>query len=342
MTDRVVKANVGQCYQYDIDWSDSPVTSSTDGINDTQVLTFTNKTFTGHLPIPKADGAYNSTTYVYNGTDLPTNETQIDCGPRCLEMYIYRLGDRTNLSSQAAGDTYIFSCEISVSEVYNATEDWHNLSDENARLAIASIALTGRFTNLETDQDWRQYQLYTWGSLWEAYRLNATQVGANIARFTIGSLANMATFNPKQLRPGTLPILGYHLDTKWNYIIALLVCIGVAHCLLIAAILWISRPVVVLEDSDLSTARLLHSLVGKLDGRGSLLDPKEFAAELQRKVIDRSQSSDVKDAEEEKGKVAYGISKRNDLGGLRALDMGEDLVVRKRFDGGKFPKGLYA
>lgn len=307
------------------------------------MLAFTNDTFTGHTPLPKDAEAYNSTTYVYNGTDAPDVDKQTSCGPRCLEMYTYRLGDQGLPGTKAANDTHIFSCQIRVSEVYNATQHWHLLSDANARLAIASIALTGRFTISDSAMDWRQYQLYTWGSAWEAYGLNATQVGANIARFTIGALANMAALNPRQAKPGTLPTLGYHLETNWNYVITLLVCIGAAHCLLVAAILWISRPIVVLEDSGLSTARLLHGLVGTLGGRGSLLDPKDLAAELQRRVVAAgSQSMEGKGAKEGSGEVIYGINRRDDLGGQQMLDMGEDLLVRKRFDGARFPEGQYA
>ena len=344
LSNRTIKVSVEQCYQYDIDFNNSPTVSSLDGTNDVQVLAFTNQTYTGHIPIPRADGAFNATTYIYNGTDMPMSTTQVSCGPRCLRMYVYRLGDANYPA--AASDTHIFSCQISVSEVFNATRPWHELSDANARLAIASIALTGRFTGDESHADWRQYRYYTWGSYFEVYGLNAAEVGGFMASFTIGSLANMAIRNPLQLRPGIVPILGYHLDNNWTYILVLLICIAVAHCFLVAAILWISRPVVVLEDSDLSTARLLHGLVGKVDGQGSLISPKALATELRKRLMTTKGSSQFPDeqhhASSETGKVIYGISRRDDLGGLQTLDLGEDVMVRRRFDGSKFPKGLYA
>ena len=90
----------------------------------------------------------------------------------------------------------------------------------------------------------------------------------------------MANLNPQQKVPGTLPILGYHLDTQWQYVIALTACIAGVQCLLVAIMLWIARPVVVIDDSDLCAARLLQGLAGKLEGRGSLLSGKEIAKEI--------------------------------------------------------------
>ena len=273
---RNVRASAGHYYQYDVDWANSPLISGTDGKNDVQVFAFTNGTFTGHLPIPRSHGAFNSTTCVYNGSATPQDETETACGPRCLWIYVLRLGSPQNSKS-----THIFSCPITVSEVYNATWDWQVLSNGNAHLGAASIALTGRYTSPPgRGTVWQQYQLYSWGSYWETYHLDAQQTGAGIAGFTVGSLAAMANLNPQQKVPGTLPILGYHLDTQWQYVIALTACIAGVHCLLVAIMLWIARPVVVIDDSDLCTARLLQGLAGKLEGRGSLLSGKEIAKEI--------------------------------------------------------------
>ena len=175
---------------------------------------------------------------------------------------------------------------------------------------------------------WQQYQLYSWGSYWETY-LDAQQIGAGIAGFTVGSRAAMANLDPQQKVPGTLPILGYHLDTQWQYVIAPTACIAGVHCLLVAIMLWIARPVVVIDDSDLCTARLLHGLVGKLEGRGSLLSGKEIAKEIQRTAS-------------KNGQVVYGISHGRDVGGRPVLELGENVQVRWKLNGGRFPRGVYA
>ena len=335
LTNRTIKASVGDCYQYDVDFPVSPLLSSQDGIQDIQALSFSNGSFTGNLPIPKMDGAYNSTTYVYNGTDIPQARNEVECGDRCLTMYAYRLNNN--------GTAHIFSCPITIGEVENARQDWHNVSNGNARLAIASIALTGR----DVGSAWQQYQLYTWGSFWEAWDVYAwtvmdpQDVGNLMATFAIGSLANMAYYNPYQLKPGTLPVLGYHLDNHWSFIIALAICIGVAHCVLVLAILWSALPIVVLDDSDLTTARLLHNLVGKVEGHGSALDGKRLAEELQKKIVQENQNRQLNDESEEYGKLVYGVSGRDDVIGERVLDLGTDVMVRKNLKGGRFPRGIY-
>lgn len=326
-TYRNIRASASHCYQYNIDWAHSPLVDGTDGLRDTQVFSFSNETYTGHLPIPRSVGAYNSTTYIYNGSLIPQDAFKQACGPRCLTIYAYRLP-----SFRDSHVANIFSCQITVSDVYNATEDWHHLSNDNARLAAASIALTGRVTRPKGQDtpEWRQYQLYTMGSYWEATNRTAHDIGATIAEFTLGSLASMANLNPKELRPGTIPILGYRLHAQWNFIIALAVSIGFGHCLLVAIMLWVSRPIIVLDDSDLATARLLQGLVRKLDGNGSLLDGKELAEEIQS-------SSGSK-----KGKIVYGIGKRRDESGELVLDMREGLRLRQDLNGKKFPEGRYA
>lgn len=324
-TYRNIRASADQCYKYKVDFGKSPVVDGPDGNKDVQDFTFGNESYTAHLPIPKSDGALDGTTYVYNGSLVPQNATEQACGPRCIIIYAYRIPSRDSFHQ-----TTITSCHITISEVYNATEDWHHVPDDIARLAAASIGLTGRPTMSKGNIVWPQYQLYTFGSYWETGTLEAPEIGARIASFALSSLASLVNINPKQIVKGTQPNLGYHLEVQWQFVIALAACIGVAHCLLVAAMLWIAKPVVVLDDSDLSTARLLHGLVGTLDGRGSLSDGKALAEGIQS----ASGSS--------RGKVVYGVGHRGNGGGERILEMREGLRVRKDLPGKKFPEGRYA
>lgn len=311
LTNRNVRASAGRCYKYNVDWEKSKLGSDTDGKNDVQIFAFSNGTFTGHLPIPRSKTEHNSSTYVYNGSALPQDDTETACGPRCLWIYVLRVGIR---NIHGVLPAVIFSCPITVSEVYNATWKWQSLPDSNARLAAASIALTGRSTRPKgRGTVWQQYQLYPWGSFRETHYLDAQQVGADIAQYAVGSLAAMAHLNPTHQVPGTLPTLGYHLDAHWQYVIALAACIAGVHCLLVAIMLWMARPIVVIDDSALCTARLLQGLVGRLNGRGSLLSAKEIAEEIQI-------------AGSPKGKVVYGIER--DSSGRRVLKFGEDVQVR--------------
>lgn len=323
LTNRNVRASAGQYHRYEVNPAKSSVVSGTDGTNEVERVAFTNGTFTGHLPIPRSDAAFSSTTYVYNGSALPSDGTATACGPRCLWIYALHQGDGYNTPA------HIVSCPITVSEVYNSTQDWQILPDGPARTAAASIALTGRYTNPKgLGTVWQQYQLYPQGSYWDIDQLGAQEVGALMAEFAVGSLAALANLNPTQKVSGILPILGYHLDVNWQYIIALSACIGGVHCLLVAITLWIARPVVVIDESNLCTARLLQGVVGRLEGRGSLLSGKRIAEEIQR-------------AGSEHGQVVYGISQWRDVGEEPVLTLGEEVQVRKRLKGGRFPKGSY-
>ena len=132
----------------------------------------------------------------------------------------------------------------------------------------------------------------------------------------------MSVFNPQITIPGTLPRLGYHLSIEWQYVIALTACIAGVHFLLVALILWISRPIVVTDDSNLAVARLLKGLVDPLGHEGGLLLGPEIAEAVQK----------------EGASVSYGV--REGVDG-RSLELGPDLQVRKRLPGRKFPAGRY-
>ena len=158
-------------------------------------------------------------------------------------------------------------------------------------------------------------------SYWETQDLTAEEVGSRMSEFAIGSIAAMSVFNPQIMIRGTLPRLGYHLSIEWQYVIALAACIAGVHFLLVALILWISRPIVVTDDSNLAVARLLKGLVDPLGHEGGLLVGSEIAEAVQKG-----------------GSVSYGVSER--VGG-RSLELGPDLQVRKRLPGRQFPAGRY-
>ncbi|KAL8733952.1 MAG: hypothetical protein Q9181_003365 [Wetmoreana brouardii] len=324
-TKRLIKASSGECYSYttgrfyDI--------ASTDGPNSFRVWTYSNKTDNGTIGIPRPDTAFDSTAYVYNGVNAPQNASAIACGPRCIQLYAVRFnGKVTNRPGE------VFKCPITVFDVTNVGDPAHVVPDDTARIAAASIALTGRYTNPNGSkvEHWEQYQLYSFGSHWDTDKLDAQEVGALMARFAIGSLTAMATLNVHTQIIGTLPTLGFHLSIHWRYVIALAACIAGVHCLLVGLILWIARPVVVPADSNLVTARLLQPLVSKIGEHGGLLEGKEIAEAIEREGEDNVDG---------KGTVGYGIRERP---GGTVLEVGEGTAKRKKLDGGRFPGGTYA
>lgn len=107
---------------------------------------------------------------------------------------------------------------------------------------------------------------------WEVHNHRIDEVGANMASFALGSLASMATRNPTFEAEGLVPILGYNLSIHWNYVIALCACIVGIHFVLFAAAVYTSRLVIIKDDTNLSTARLLKPLVEYLGSRATLLE----------------------------------------------------------------------
>lgn len=319
-TDRIIKTSASDCYQYEMDSSSIYAVDSSDGLKETWILPFHNETYNGSLPVPRPSSAFDSTTYVYNGTLVPQNATLPSCGPRCISLYAFR-----SKGTVTKRPDVMFRCSITVGEVSNVNNDAQQLPDINARLAAASIALTGRYANPNGSKvkQWQQYQLFPWGSYWETQNLDAATVGSRMSEFAIGSLAAMANLNPQTQIQGTLPTLGYQLSVEWNYVAALAAGITFVHCLLVALMLWISRPVIVGADSNLATARMLKGIVEKLGDGGGLLDDREMAEAIQRNT----------------GDVAYGV-RESDRGTL--LELGEGTTVRKRLPGGRFPTGQYA
>ena len=99
----------------------------------------------------------------------------------------------------------------------------------------------------------------------------------------------------------------------------------------------VARPVVICDDSDLTTARLLQGLVGRMpNGAGALLDGKALAEGIQD--ITRTEHHDGGDVG-----IVYGVIDTKDSAGVRrrGLGLGEDIRPLNPWSEA-FPKGRYA
>lgn len=117
---------------------------------------------------------------------------------------------------------------------------------------------------------------------WEIHFHTADEVGANMAEFAIGSLATMASKNPRIPIHGTVPHLGSRLHVYWPYAIALCLSIAGIHLALFLATVITTKGVISKDDSNLSTARLLRPLVESLGTGGTLLSGKKIGEVTQR------------------------------------------------------------
>ncbi|KAL8846417.1 MAG: hypothetical protein Q9221_008499 [Calogaya cf. arnoldii] len=326
-TRRLIKVSSGQCYRSSPRGNDVYFAPFKDEPRSMVVLRFSNGTDDELVSVDRSDTAFDSTTYAYLGEQAPQNATAVACGPRCIWVYAIRWNGTVTHRG-----TDVFKCPITVSNVTNVDDPAHIVPDDTARMAAASIALTGRYTipNGPMRRYWQQYQLYPYGSHWETNNLSNEEIGSRMAEFAIGSLTAMATLNKHTSIPGTLPTLGFHLSVQWRYVIALIACIANVHCFLVGLIVFIARPVVIPGDSNLITARLLQGIVGKIGDKGGLLKEKEIADAIQQ---------ETSGAGDGRGTIGYGV--RDRAGGI-LLEVGEGMVRRKDLAGGKFPKGEYA
>lgn len=151
LTDRIVKASASECFQYKVINAPDKVDSQ-DGIQDTLLWHFYNSTFNGTISIPQRDATYDSTTYIYNGTDVPPHEEFQSCGNRCIRLYAWR-----SPGPVRERPLTVFQCSITVGEVNSVVKDWQRLPDNLSYYAAASIALSGIHTQ---DLHWRQFRLY--------------------------------------------------------------------------------------------------------------------------------------------------------------------------------------
>ena len=148
-TNRTITASSGKCFNYTQRGLPKQIGGGY------LRIAFFNATFDSQIDIPAQLFAPGGTTYVYRGLKPPPHAEGQSCGgPRC--MYVW--GHRSNLGRRH--DREVFQCPITISTVFNATNGNQTISDEMARLAAASIALSGR---QNAPNDWTQYQLYTFG-----------------------------------------------------------------------------------------------------------------------------------------------------------------------------------
>lgn len=221
------------------------VADSADGKESEFVWQFENSTGTYPLSIPRSILAAQSTTYVWNGTNIPPVATSQACGPRCIVLYALR-----DFRRGSDHEINIFQCRITISPMSNIKDPAHVLSDSVARTAAASIALSGRWRR--DSSAWRNFQLYQEGAEWAATIDGSPEdVGALMAEFAASALATMAQQNPTTIVQGSLPTLGYQVDVEWKNAGALAASIVAAHLLMVLLILWLTRPVIVMNDSFL-------------------------------------------------------------------------------------------
>ena len=151
-TNRTITAESGDCFTYNKTGTDD---------NDPQTITFTNGTHNDKIAIPKDYLGNEGTTYIYRGFHDPAHATIYSCGARCVWMWAYKNPSIYPLESPEPPNFY--QCPVSISQVKNASQPEHSISNDVAKIAAASIALQGRFVGPITDPNYQQFQFYASG-----------------------------------------------------------------------------------------------------------------------------------------------------------------------------------
>ena len=152
-TDRTIRVSSGECREY------QHVTQSPgldlDGVPAATNYTFTNGTYTDCISIPKANDGRLGITYIYRGLQPPGMDVGplVDCGLRCVWVWVHKT------AGPQANSTF-YQCPVTVSQVNNATFDYHKISNEMARTAAASIALHSGWSGNREDQNWTSFNFY--------------------------------------------------------------------------------------------------------------------------------------------------------------------------------------
>ena len=144
VTNRTITAPSGRHVNYS-----QPNPPKSDG-NGFSFFEYQNDTYRGNVIIPDALFALNAITYIYRGILRPQEVITYTCGPRCIRMWAHKARDHGEALE-------IFECPITVSDVHNATNNTHYVSDGIVRLAAASLGLQGCPGK---DGEWIQYQFF--------------------------------------------------------------------------------------------------------------------------------------------------------------------------------------
>lgn len=148
-----------------------------------------------------------------------------------------------------------------------------------------------------------------------------------MARFAIGSIAEMAAANSRIQVQGLVPHLGSHLEIQWGFVVGLFMVIIITHLVLSLSAVLAIRKVAIKDDSFLAIARLLRPLVNVLGNEGTLLGGKELAKEIQAK----SHGSGM----------VVGPMKIQGSQNRYCLDIGEKVPLRQSWPEHRHPAGKY-
>ena len=123
---------------------------------------YRNATYNSTIVVPHEYITVSSTQYIYRDNLTAPQAQQYACGPRCITLWAHVTENEANNDGGV-----FYECDVSFSEVSNVTNaTTQAVSNDVARLAAASIALSGRTSDGSPGTvkgPWQQYSLYIFG-----------------------------------------------------------------------------------------------------------------------------------------------------------------------------------
>lgn len=295
-TNRTINSTFS-CKSYTVD----PVSGNGSSILIDVFLNGTNQPTTV-ISVPSV--AVNETTFfVDNGT----------CGSRCGFLSVFQASFRT---------PQFYQCNITISDVGNVSLPQHLVNDTFAQLAARSIAL-GATSKIGYYQRYPEDSNY--GVLIEG---DSNAMGKQIAYFSIGALAVAYLNNPTVIVTGLTPESAYFLNIHSNTkLVLIFVLISGVQLLIFLITTFIASNVVVIDDSPVAIARLLHPIMARLGSGGTILGGKEISDILKRE--------DREVLKKDEMKVIY-TAKRYDADGKRARLVLGDGTRERAFKSGYY------
>lgn len=160
-TSRVVTASSGRCNEYvQVGNPKRTIFGDPKGSSYVSALNYTytnhNHSMKGSVVIPTSALGPKGTTYMYRDPQTPAKADRFRYGDRGIWIWVYN-------TPGVSDHPLFYECPITVDTVTNVNDPKHNITDQIAREAAASIALQGQYRGPGDDPDFTQWQWYANG-----------------------------------------------------------------------------------------------------------------------------------------------------------------------------------
>lgn len=266
---------------------------------------------TSCISFPITKGMYGNKsqiTYTKNGKDVnqtifqqpgvaglyAQGDTNSTCGDRCTNIMVFQAAIPPDQADAYYNSPYPavlpyatrFECNCSVTDVKDSSMK-DNLADPVYQIpALISKMLAGAFAWSDNALKEDRYMYVTYPAANEISFIDepsAIDVSNKIAEYTMSGIVAMDDTSglPRQyIINGQQPIQAQVLHVKWRFAGALLAIIPfVQFWTMLIVIKW-GNKTIIKDDSSISVARIYHSLLDKMNGRGCILDGDQLIESL--------------------------------------------------------------